>query len=73
MTLILGMAVLTAVAMVVIWAPAYPPARHEHMEALDRLARRDEPGRCWSCGAPVDVVGGCLGPCDPSDDGDLPW
>lgn len=39
MTLIIGMAVLGAIAMVVIWAPAYPePERDPHMRAMDALA-----------------------------------
>ena len=50
-----------------------PPPRHEHMAAMDRLAQRGDPGHCWSCGAPLDALGSCLGVCDPSDEGDLPW
>lgn len=40
MSLILGMAVLLAIAVLVIWGPAYPdpPERHPHMRAMDRLA-----------------------------------
>ncbi|HET7734344.1 MAG TPA: hypothetical protein VFK52_00095 [Nocardioidaceae bacterium] len=61
MTLLLGMGVLTAVAMVLIWAPAYPEReRHPHMRAMDALARRD---RCTACRAPLDALGNCLGVC----------
>jgi hypothetical protein len=60
-SLIIGMAILTAAGMVAIWAPGYPaPERHEHMRAMDRL-RDDDPfphGRCW-CGAALDGRGIC--------------
>jgi hypothetical protein len=59
---LLGMAVLTAIGMVVIWAPAYPEPedrRHPHMRAMDRLGER----RCSSCRAPLDAFGWCTGPC----------
>lgn len=46
MTLIIGMAVLGAIAMVVIWAPAYPE-RDPHMRAMDALA---DPVRLHDCG-----------------------
>ena len=62
MTLLLGMGVLTALAMAIIWAPAYPPPeqdRHPHMRAMDELAR----GRCDSCRAPLDALGNCCGVC----------
>lgn len=55
MSFVIGMAVIGAVGMVWIWAPAYPkPERHEHMRALDELARR----RCAHCLEPV--VGSAL-------------
>lgn len=49
-----------------------PPPRHPHMAAMDRLARRGDPGHCHRCGDETDAVGGCFR-CDPSDEGDLPW
>lgn len=40
-SLVIGMAVLTALGMLVIWAPAYPkPERDPHMRAMDELERR---------------------------------
>ena len=74
MTLVLGMTVVAGLGLVAVWMTTAPqPERHEHMAALDRLGRRDEPGHCRSCGAELDAVGGCTGWCDPSDEGDVPW
>lgn len=48
MSLVIGMAILGAIGMFVIWAPAYPkPVRHEHLRAMDALA---EPVRLHGCG-----------------------
>jgi hypothetical protein len=61
-TLLLGMGVLTAVAMVLIWAPAYPE-RHEWMQAMDALGDR----RCANCGRPFVWGRACRigGECEP--------
>lgn len=62
MTLILGMAVLGAIGMAVIWWPAYPEPRHEWMTAMDVLADRWPHGRC-PCGGALDRDGICPDMC----------
>ena len=74
MSFVIGLAVIGTLGWLAILVTTAPqPERHEHMAALDRLGRRDDPGRCRSCGAELDAVGGCTGWCDPSDEGDVPW
>lgn len=66
MTLILGLALGGAALLALLWLPAYPPARHPHMKAMDVLARPVPPrprARCEWCDAELDALGMCTGSC----------
>ncbi len=68
MSLIIGMAVLGAIGMCVIWAPAYPAVepRHEHMRAMDALRGPAEdpfPHGWCLCGNALDERGNCTDQC----------
>jgi hypothetical protein len=62
LSFVLGMAVIGAVGMVWIWAPAYPkPDRHEFMRAMDELERLyGEPDRYCPTGCGTWLPGDAL-------------
>ena len=74
MTLILGLALGGAALLAILWWPVLRDLhdmlvyglpdrveRHPHMTAMDELARPRR--RCEWCGAELDALGSCCGPC----------